>query len=533
MPDHPPFLRSAAAAALVAAASSCASPADVFEAREAENAREAGAVHLAVQSVVPWELCANELLPGFRLDSEEALQKVLPTTQSMTTASMSSSQIGVSRQEAGVANPQKPSNESLGIRLGDSGPLQQERSEPVLQYQTANALLQEVQLMNRAPLDVPVPPGYRAYLVRLQISLVPQRRNSPYDVYSLLSFFYAGAGVQKVRLRGDDTEPDSERGPRVLSLLVSDSYEASRQDRSSAAVQRLALNLLSTPGSAVSSIAAEFLSAEMQAQVRGRDLNNLLNVARASENTLRVRMGAMQQGSAQHAVVPRTHTVSVLVAVPEDAPGELDVVARSTWVSTKTGEPLPLEDERDLLARIEAITAESAWATLDRKTLARLVGLVQENRPVAFEDELEDALGEETDLAPSLWLELTELLVGAREASCRFHLPGQGSWSLDGAIFPLQTVLLIPADKGEYEAQVLGIHLGDDVAVSAFLVVDDVARRMRVPALSEEVLEDRVIVTLPDPVALAGTLEGVRYGVELVWDDRSAVFDALLYDVPR
>lgn len=533
MTEQRSVLRPSAAAVLLTALCSCATPADVFETFEAENAREAGAVHLSVQSVVPWELCADDLLPDFRLDSEDALQRVLPTTQQMTSTSMSSSQIGVSRQEQGVANPRESPKDALGIRLGDPGPSGQERSEPVLEYQTANALLQEVQLMNRAPLDVPVPPGYRAYLVRLQVSLVPQRRNSPYDVYSLLSFFYAGEGVQKFRMRGDELEGSSEKGPRVLSLLVSDSYEASRQNRSSAAVQRLALDLLATPGSAVSSIAADFLSAEMQAQVQGRDLNSLLNVARASENTLRVRMGAMQQGSARHAAVPRTYTVSVLVAVPDDAPAELDVVARSTWINTETGEALPIEGEEVLRARIDAIREDSAWSTLDRATLTRLVWLVQENRPVAFEQELEEALDEETDLAPSLWLELTELLVGAREASCRFHLPGQGSWSVDGAIFPRQTVLLTPLAGADWEAQVLGIHLGDGVSVAAFLIVDDGTRSLRIPALDEEVLEDRVIVTLPDPVALAGSLEGVSYGLELVWDDRSAIFDALLYGVAR
>ena len=42
-------------------------------------------------------------------------------------------------------------------------------------------------------------------------------------------------------------------------------------------------------------------------------------MARLSENSLRVRLGALQQASARFAMVPRNHYVTLLLMVPEEA----------------------------------------------------------------------------------------------------------------------------------------------------------------------------------------------------------------------
>ena len=82
------------------------------------------------------------------------------------------------------------------------------------------------------------------------------------------------------------------------------------------------------------------LAAPSQEEVLARDLNGLLTVARLSENTLRVRLGAMQAATADYAMVPRNHNVTLLLMVPEGAGSTVQVVARTELVDTETGEEL-------------------------------------------------------------------------------------------------------------------------------------------------------------------------------------------------
>ena len=56
----------------------------------------------------------------------------------------------------------------------------------------------------------------------------------------------------------------------------------------------------------------------------------------------------------------------------------------------------------------------AGWNTEECDAFGIELGWMRE-RFDRFEEALEDALGEETEVAPSLWLELTELLVGARD----------------------------------------------------------------------------------------------------------------------
>lgn len=67
----------------------------------------------------------------------------------------------------------------------------------MLEYAAATAFFQEVKLLNRYVADAALRRGCRAYVVRLQMSVVPFARNFPLDVYSNISLFSAnGEGRQ-------------------------------------------------------------------------------------------------------------------------------------------------------------------------------------------------------------------------------------------------------------------------------------------------------------------------------------------------
>ena len=62
------------------------------------------------------------------------------------------------------------------------------QKEPSLQYNTALALHQEVQLLNSYIRNAAKRSGYIPYIVRLQITVLPFARNQPYDVYADIGF---------------------------------------------------------------------------------------------------------------------------------------------------------------------------------------------------------------------------------------------------------------------------------------------------------------------------------------------------------
>src|SRR5262249_3461988 len=61
--------------------------------------------------------------------------------------------------------------------------------DPVLQYQAAAALFQEVQLLNRYVRDAAQRRDSTPYVVRLQVSVSPWRREQGYDAITNVSFF--------------------------------------------------------------------------------------------------------------------------------------------------------------------------------------------------------------------------------------------------------------------------------------------------------------------------------------------------------
>ncbi|MEQ1895690.1 MAG: hypothetical protein ABL998_24385, partial [Planctomycetota bacterium] len=427
-------IRTARAAAwtgalLVTLGTGCRGASEFFRPTRAPDQRSAGSVHVAVLAVAPWSRYEAALQPEFRLDADEALQHVLRDTASgaESTNRAAGLSAGVTQQPDDNGILAAPSTDSRSSSWISGAPVS--RPDAMLEYQAATSLYQEVQLLNRSVGDAAIPSGYRPYLVRLQVSLLPHRRNEPYDAYTTLSFFCphdpagggaGGGGGAAPELRHEppgttlrDAEVSLRRllpgnGPCVLPLIATDNLEGSLQSRSSQESTNLALAMLGFPGEFASELRAELFQSQLQAQIQARDLNSLLTVARLSENSLRVRLGAQQQATTKYAMVPRNHYVTLLLMVPEGAPPVVDLVARTVLVDTETGVELEGTSEARIDALFAGVRARVGHAGLEDALLRELLEHVQKNDQTAYHERLA-RLDPDAVLAHELWLELVQL----------------------------------------------------------------------------------------------------------------------------
>lgn len=184
---------------------------------------DAGTTTVAVVMIEPWQNVVGDLKPAFSLTGDQAVAKVLPITSavqdkvldafgaglsvglpSSTVArtdeivkadnqSRSTDQKTISRETGPGEAPELSldpvagrSAASLpGIDLGAS----LFEDPPILQYQAALALFQEVKLLNRYVDSAALAHGMVPYLVRLQIGVTPYANREPFDVYSRIAFF--------------------------------------------------------------------------------------------------------------------------------------------------------------------------------------------------------------------------------------------------------------------------------------------------------------------------------------------------------
>jgi len=479
------------ASLLVPALCACQSGSALFEPVRAADMQEAGSVHVAVLAVAPWSDYASALQPDFTLTADSAVGEVARDSRWQGQQTFSGAHVGADSTLLSVQNgsptaleparpnggngpagggatfPAPPSSGSLGA----SGETPAIGPDSMLKYTAATALYQEVQLLNRHIRDAAIPAGFRPYMVRLQLSLMPSRRHAPYDTYTTLSFFVPGergtrseAGAPLLTTSDAIFQRPFGNGPKVLPLVVTDNLEASVQSRSYERIRGLTASLVefeefsiangatSFVGDLVKPMFSAMLAKALRDEVYGRDLNSLLTMARLSENTLRIRLGAMQEGTSDYAMVPRNHNITLLLMVPEDAPPLVEVVARTLLVDTEDGVPLAAPDERDKVERLQRLQKEWGLKGLELENLVRLHGFAQQNDQEGFAALLRSALpdGHPTRaLERSLWIELVGMKVGEQYSSNLFELPGQGQdVELASAVFSSQTVVV--EDNGEF-----------------------------------------------------------------------------------
>ena len=121
--------------------------------------------------------------------------------------------------------------------------------------------------------------------------------------------------------------------PMVVPLLVTDTMESAFSARTTNVVRQYALALSALIKGFNLTTEMEGYSDSLLATV-GNDYNSLYSVARLSNNTIRVRMGAMLQNTAQYAMVPQNRDVTLLVMVPKNIGkrGAVSVMSRTEFV---------------------------------------------------------------------------------------------------------------------------------------------------------------------------------------------------------
>lgn len=245
----------------------------------------------------------------------------------------------------------------------------------MLRYLAATALLQEVTLLSRYVTDKIQAPGDQAFLVRLQLAVMPNRRGMPYDVLTDITLH---AGDEQLRAQLAPLVP---RSPacgagqydtlNIVPMVVTDNLEGLQASRSSDIARQIGLSLLGT----VQGIGASGSFARTTNLLRatqGNDANSLLTVAKLADDTVRVRLGAVQSPTYRYATLPRTHNISLLViyrpcrataatpAAPETAtPRTTTAITRTTFRDAMSGAALPYEDtSRRLYRQMQALRSK-------------------------------------------------------------------------------------------------------------------------------------------------------------------------------
>jgi hypothetical protein len=411
---------------------------------------QAAAVLLSVSAVAPWEQVAEAVQPSFALTGDQALQQVAPVTQRIQEQVLSafgvslglglpqsSSASSITRTESGTTStttsttqpgvvPPAPSGIPAGGQLppgvaltGDAG------LDPILKYQAAAALYQAVQLMNREVQLAASRRCFMPYLVRLKLTVVPYRRNLPYDLHARISFFSDNATLSKspspqlsqgspegpltIETRPASPPPRSATSaskdgcdnakelPQVLPLLVTDDLERALKLRAVETARQIGLALSFMYQGVGGSLGANRVTQALDA-ISGQDINTRLTVTRLSDNTLYTRIGAAYQATAGAALVGQTNDISLILLVPRGYFGDdaapapsIDVYAftefRDAIGGTVLGDRpasslLPLVDaalERVIGGRYpDVFAAWRATPVATRETIARkLAGAIQ------------------------------------------------------------------------------------------------------------------------------------------------------------
>lgn len=263
---------------------------------------ELGTVHVTLFPPLHYDAYRDDLQPVFKMDTEKALQMAMPTTQRMAAARRSEQTYGLSISNAGA--PQDFSTEkasSLNVKAEGNVEM-----DPFLWYSTALSLYQEVHLLSRLFKDIGIDDNYEPYIVRLEVACMPKVKRAPYDAVVDIVFSPVG----------DDGLPAT-NAMQIIPCLVTDNVEARFSELSDEKIVEMAAKVAATIKSV--SVGAEARAkSQFMKSVLGNEYNSLLTVGRLSDNTLRVRLGAMHDPGSGYAAVPRTHKITLLALIKRD-----------------------------------------------------------------------------------------------------------------------------------------------------------------------------------------------------------------------
>jgi hypothetical protein len=416
----------------------CANQYRIPDSKPVSSQAKAGTVLISPTLVAPWDDIASTLKPNFQLTSDQALAKVLPTTETISeqilhafgaslaaglpTNTISSKQVigGDSPgrvttidRESGVApaiantlpSASLPASASPGSVLG---------LDPILQYKAANYLLQEVQLLNSGIENAAQRSCSIAYVVTLKLAVMNYRPRLPYSVHSHISFAFKGnfasftqtySGGNEIPEAHDDLAPECNLGkisPSVVPLLVADDVQVALKSRAAEAASQIAFGLSGLVGGTGIGANANALQQNLTA-ITNHDLTSALTIGRESENSIYAQISPNNQASNQASLASQTYDVTVLLLVPRAYFGHavdpqspvIGVTSYTEYRDAKTGEVLPDTSDDAFVAEGDRLLepflnkdGRKVWEGLDpdqkAAELRRLVQPVEEANPSLF-----------------------------------------------------------------------------------------------------------------------------------------------------
>ncbi len=375
------------------------------------------------------------------VSSQTSTQNATNTSGSSgSTSSTSTSSSSTTRQPGDVSKVTLPASPDLPPALRPSvSPIEGAIDrDPMTTYAAGTALYQEVQLLNRYVKDAALRNKRSAYVIRLQVSVLPQLRGQAYDAYTMISFSYAPKdstpvlipyAARKLPPGADQLNPSEEPQPIVIPLLVTDSLEQSAAATSASRLRGFALALAAMPaGVGLSGDLARKIQS-LQAVV-GEDSNSLLTVTKVFQNVLRVRFGAINQVGTGLALQPRNHEVTALVLVPDnfDRGRQVDVLSKLELVRATDGVTLPDRPFKDTKEQIHTVVCSYIGGCKhltgdqqeDADTLAYAVQ--DASRPARFEEEMKK-LQIDPASKSRLSMDLLDIMSKGPSVSTSFEVP--------------------------------------------------------------------------------------------------------------
>lgn len=159
--------------------------------------RDVASVHVAVQSVAPFEDYIAALQPTFKMTADDALKSSIAQTRTQGTETLNafSLDLAVALRQGGVAAPAGETPlaatppgtmaRTLTPTLPDGKP----ETDSMILHSAATALMQYVAHLNTYVRDAAIITRTRPYIVRLQVGVLPTTVTRGYDTYSTISFF--------------------------------------------------------------------------------------------------------------------------------------------------------------------------------------------------------------------------------------------------------------------------------------------------------------------------------------------------------
>ncbi|CAK0772590.1 hypothetical protein CCP2SC5_590003 [Azospirillaceae bacterium] len=256
------------------------------------------------------------------------------------------------------------------------------------------------------------------FIVRLQMTSLPFARNQPYDLFADIAFL--------PDFKEDGADVNVVDAPHVVPLFSTDNVNVTQRSRAVELARALTLALLGT-GKGVSGQADFKVLSDDLKSVLGRDFQ--FTIARLSDSTVRVRLGAAAQPDAGVSMFPRTHNATLLLLVPEsyferNVRAKVSVFGRFFAVHALTGKKLEVGMDEEQWSR--ALAKIIIYGKCSEKTDASDAGQEMMKAVTANQWKRFNALLEkykcDKDRRQPMWLEMIKILQKFGMVTAAFEL---------------------------------------------------------------------------------------------------------------